>query len=114
MLDVATIKRAIEGRDAHALSNLYAGDATLIVMDRDCPPRSPRTISGQKAISAYYDDVCGRAMTHEMVAGVSDDAHVAFTEACAYPDGTRVFCSAMADVMDGKIRRQTNVQVWDA
>jgi ketosteroid isomerase-like protein len=114
MLDIETLKRAIEGRDAQALSKIYAEDAALIVMDRDNTPRSPRLISGQKAISAYYDDVCGRDMQHELVAGVSDDAHLAFTEACTYPDGTRVFCSAMAEVIDGKISKQTNVQVWDS
>jgi ketosteroid isomerase-like protein len=114
MLDVETVKRAIEGRDAQTLSNLYAEDAALIVMDRDHMPSSPQTISGQKAISAYYADICGRDMQHELVAGISNDAHLAFTEACTYPDGTRVFCSAMAEVLDGKIKRQTNVQVWDS
>jgi SnoaL-like domain len=114
MLDVNTLKRAIEERDARTLSGLYAEDATLIVMDRDSSPRNPRTISGLKAISSYYDEICGRDMRHEMVAGLSDDSHVAFTEACEYPDGTRVFCSAMAEVLNGKIKRQTNVQVWDA
>ena len=114
MLDIATLKRALEGRDARSLSDLYAEDATLVVMSRDSPPRSPRTISGQKAIAAYYDDVCSREMKHELVDGLADDSRLAFTEACAYPDGTRVFCSAMAELADGKIKRQTNVQVWDA
>ncbi len=112
MFDLATLKRAIEGHDARALSDLYAADAILTVMNRDSPPQNPRTISGKAAIAAYYDDVCSRDMMHEMVAGVSDDAHLAYTEACAYPGGGRVFCSAMAEVADGKIRKQTNVEVW--
>ena len=114
MFDLSTLKRSIEGRDARALSALYAPDATLTVMDVNSPPRSPRTISGQQAIADYYADVCGRDMTHEMVAGMLDDAHLAYTQACAYPTGAKVYCSAMADVVDGKIRKQTNVQVWDA
>ncbi|MXP62990.1 nuclear transport factor 2 family protein [Roseomonas sp. M0104] len=114
MLAIETLKRALEGRDNRALSEFYADDATLIVMSKDSPPRSPRTISGRTAISAYYDEVCRRDMKHELVAGVADDSHLAFTEACAYPDGTRVFCSAMAELLEGKIKRQTNVQVWDA
>ncbi|HWL81058.1 MAG TPA: nuclear transport factor 2 family protein [Roseomonas sp.] len=114
MLDIETLKRAIEGRDDRTLSDFYAEDAILIVMSKDSPPRSPRTIAGRPAISAYYGDVCGRDMQHELVAGVADDSHLAFTEACAYPDGTRVFCSAMAELSEGKIKRQTNVQVWDA
>jgi SnoaL-like domain len=114
MLDIDLVKHAIEHRDARALSNLYADDATLIVMSRDAPPSKPRTISGREAIQAYYEDVCNRDMKHEIVDGMSDDAHLAFTEACAYPNGARVFCSAMAEVTEGRIKRQTNVEVWDA
>ncbi len=35
------------------------------------------------------------------------------TEACEYPDGTRVFCVATAELLNGKIIRQVNVQAWD-
>jgi ketosteroid isomerase-like protein len=112
-LDINTLTRSIEGQDARTLSQFYADDAILLVMDRENPPSKPRTISGREAIAAYYDDVCGRAMTHKLEAGVSDDSHLAFTEACTYPDGTRVFCSAMAQTSGGRITRQTNVQVWD-
>jgi hypothetical protein len=35
------------------------------------------------------------------------------TEACRYPDGTRVLCLAMLDLRDGLIVRQTAVQEWD-
>jgi hypothetical protein len=52
-------------------------------------------------------------MTHKVESGVSDGRHLAFTQACAYPDGTRVFCSAMIEMAGGKIARQTNVQAWD-
>jgi ketosteroid isomerase-like protein len=113
MFEIDALRHAIEGRNARALSDLYADDATLIVMDRDNSPSAPRTISGREAIMTYYEDVCGREMTHQVVAGLSDDAHLAFTEVCAYPDGTKVFCSAMAELTDGCIKRQTNVQVWD-
>ena len=112
-LDVGVLTRAIEGQDARTLAGLYADNATLQIMDRDNPPKSPRTISGREAIAAYYDDVCGRAMTHKVEAGLLDDSHLAFTESCAYPDGTRVFCSAMAELSGGRITKQTNVQVWD-
>jgi hypothetical protein len=43
-----------------------------------------------------------------------DGDRLAFTQACAYPDGTRVFCSAMIELEQGKIARQTNVQAWDS
>ena len=64
---VARLKRAIEGRDARALAALYGEDAVVQVIDRDNPPSKPRNLEGRSAISAYFDDMCGRDMTHKMV-----------------------------------------------
>lgn len=111
---IDTLRTAIEGRDAAGLIALYADDAVMRIIDRDNPPSRPRELKGRDAIAAFYDDVCSRAMTHKVENGVSDGRRLAFTQACAYPDGTRVFCSAMIEVADGKIARQTNVQAWDA
>jgi len=113
-VSLAELKRAIEGRDAKALAGFYADDALLRVIDRDNPPSRPRELKGRPAIAAYYDDVCGRAMSHRIESGIANDEALAFTQACSYPDGTKVFCSAMLDIADGKIIRQTAVQAWDA
>jgi ketosteroid isomerase-like protein len=111
---IAELKRAIEGRDAKALIALYADDATLRIIDHDNPPSKPREFKGRQAIAAYYDDVCGRAMTHHIEAGISNGQQLAFTQACTYPDGAKVFCAAMLETRDGKIVRQTAVQAWDS
>ena len=110
---VAGLKRAIEGRKASALAGLYADDAVVHVIDRDNPPSKPRRLQGKNAITAYFDDVCGRDMTHKVEAGVTVGNRLAFTQSCAYPDGTKVFCSAMVDLKGGKISRQVVVQAWD-
>jgi hypothetical protein len=110
---VAGLKRAIEGRKASALAGLYADDAVLQVIDRDNPPSKPRQLQGKSDISAYFADVCGRDMTHKVEAGVAVGTRLAFTQSCAYPDGTKVFCSAMVDLKGGKIARQVVVQAWD-
>src|SRR6516225_2887819 len=68
---VAGLKRAIEGRKASALSGLYADDAIVQVIDRDHPPSNPRSLKGRSAIAAYFEDVCGRDMTHRVEAGVA-------------------------------------------
>jgi ketosteroid isomerase-like protein len=112
-ISVDALKRAIEGRDAAGLIALYADDAIMRIIDRDNPPSRPRELKGRAAIASFYDDVCSRAMSHQLEAGVSNGRHIAFTQACAYPDGTRVFCSAMIEIADGKIARQTNLQAWD-
>jgi hypothetical protein len=111
---VAELKRAIEGRDAKTLATFYADDALLQIIDRDNPPSNPRELKGKRAIVAYFDDVCGRAMSHHVEAGVSNGKALAFTQACTYPDGAKVFCAAMLEIEHGKIVRQTTVQAWDA
>jgi hypothetical protein len=112
-INVANLKRAIETRDASALSSFYADNAVVRIIDRDNPPSKPRELRGAAAIIAYYDDVCSRAMTHNVETSLADGNRLAFTQACAYPDGTRVFCAAMIELAGGKISRQTVVQAWD-
>jgi hypothetical protein len=110
---VARLKQAIEGRKAGSLAALYADDAIVQVIDRDNPPSNPRRMNGRSEIALYFDDVCGRDMTHKVEAGVAVGNRLAFTQSCAYPDGTKVFCSAMIDLKGGKIARQVVVQAWD-
>jgi hypothetical protein len=110
---IADLKRAIEGRDGAALAGLYAADAVVRIIDRDNPPSSPRELKGKTAIASFYEDVCGRNMSHKLENGIADGDRIAFTQSCAYPNGTKVFCSAMLELKDGKIARHTIVQAWD-
>lgn len=110
---VARLKRAVEGRDASVLAGLYADNAVMQVIDRDNPPSKPRKLEGKGAIASYFNDVCGRDMTHKVESGLAVGNRLAFTQSCAYPDGTKVFCSAMVEIKQGKIARQTVVQAWD-
>lgn len=107
------IKQAIEGRDGRKLASFYAEDAVVRVIDRNNPPSRPREIRGRSAIGTFWDDICSRAMTHKVETTVADGDRLAFTQACAYPDGAKVFCLAMLELRDGRISRQTVVQAWD-
>jgi ketosteroid isomerase-like protein len=113
MIAIADLKRAIEGRDGAALAGLYAANAVVRIIDRDNPPSKPRELKGKAAIASFYEDVCGRNMSHKLEDGIAEGDRIAFTQSCAYPDGTKVFCSAMLELEDGKIARQTIVQAWD-
>jgi ketosteroid isomerase-like protein len=110
---VATLKRAIEGRKAPAIADFYSDDAIVQVIDRDNPPSKPRELKGKSAIAAYFEDVCGRDMTHKVENGVAAGARLAFTQSCEYADGTKVFCSTAIELKRGKIARQIVVQAWD-
>jgi hypothetical protein len=112
-VSVADLKRAIEGRDAKTLIGFYEENATLRIIDHENAPSKPRELKGKAAIAAYYEDVCGRAMTHRIESGVSDGKQLAYTQVCTYPEGGKVFCVAMLELKNGKIVRQTAVQAWD-
>ena len=112
-VSVADLKRAIEGRDAKVLASFYDDNAILRIIDHDNSPSKPRELKGKAAIAAYYDDVCGRAMSHRIESGVTDGNQLAFTQVCAYPEGGKVLCITMLELKDGKIARQTAVQAWD-
>jgi ketosteroid isomerase-like protein len=109
----AAIKRAIEGRDGHALASFYADDAVLRIVDRNNPPSRPCEVKGRSAIGTFWDDICSRAMTHKIETSITEGNRLAFTQACSYPDGARVFCVAMLELKGGKIAHQTVVQAWD-
>jgi ketosteroid isomerase-like protein len=111
--DTAAFRRAIEERDSAAVRSFYTDDAELVVVDRETQPSKPRVLRGSEAIGAYFDDVCGRDMTHKIDRIVLGDGGAAFLETCAYPDGTKVRCAAVLDLRDGRIVRQSGVQAWD-
>jgi ketosteroid isomerase-like protein len=107
------IREAIEARDGRRLAGLYADQAELMVIDRNNPPSRPRRVKGRAAIGTFWDDICSRAMTHTVDATLEEGDRIAFTQACAYPDGARVYCMAVLELRDGRIERQTVVQAWD-
>ncbi|MBZ0161081.1 MAG: nuclear transport factor 2 family protein [Notoacmeibacter sp.] len=108
------LRHGIETRDATEIAGLYADNAVMQIIDQTHPPSNPQRIEGRKQIAAFFDDICGREMTHKVRDVLSDDGHLAFCEECEYPDGTHVFMSAFAELANGRIVKQTNVQAWDA
>ena len=109
----ALIKAAIESRDGRLLASCYADDAVVRVIDRNNPPSRPRDVKGRAAITTFWDDICSRAMTHKVDVTIAEGDKLAFTQACAYPDGTKVYCMAEITLSGGLIARQTVVQAWD-
>lgn len=111
--DVEALRRAVEERDAETHVGLFADDAEMIVVDRSNPPSSPLRLKGKAAIREFVTDIAGRDMSHRLENTVVGDASAAYTEACEYPDGTRVLCAAVLELDGGRIVRQVGVQAWD-
>jgi hypothetical protein len=109
----ATLKRAIETGDGRTLASFYASHAMARIIDRDHPPSKPREIKGRAEIATYWDEVCSRSSTHYVNMSIAEGNRLAFTQACAYRDGTKVFSMAMLELENGRIVSQTIVQAWD-
>jgi len=112
-LDLGALRRAIESRDAAAQVAMFADDAEMVVVDKDHPPSDPQRVVGIEAIRAAIEDVCARDMTHEVTHAIAGPDGAAYTLACRYPDGTRVFCATLLQTRGGKIVRQEGAQAWD-
>jgi hypothetical protein len=107
------VKQAIEGRNGRMLASFYRDDAEVRIIDRNNPPSKPREIRGKAAIDMFWDDICSRAMTHKVEITITEGNRLAFTQACSYPDGAKVFCLSALELKDGMIAHQTVVQAWD-
>lgn len=77
--------------------------------DAGAPPCHARQLMGKAEIGAYYENVCGRATTHRVTAALADGDRLAFAEACAYPDGKQVYCSAIVELSGSRIVRGTGL-----
>jgi len=113
-IDGVALRQAVQARDFEALAGLYADDATIEIVDAGHPPTTPLRLRGSAQIGARLRDVYERDMVHEVdVVAVATDA-LGYTVRCAYPDGGRVVCAALAELRDGLIAREVVLQVWDA
>ena len=65
-LTIAGLKRAIETRKAAALAGFYTHNAVVQIIDRDNSPSKPRNLEDKGAITSYFEDVCGRDMSHKI------------------------------------------------
>ena len=111
--DIRQLRKAIQTRDAAGVLAWYREDAVITLVDRDHPPTSPTTFSGTAEISAYYTDICGRNIDHQVDQLVHDETGLAYVQLCRYPDGGKVTCATVASLTAGRIARQTIVQAWD-
>src|SRR4051812_5294075 len=81
-LDGAALRRAFSDRDGAAMTALYAPDATIEVADAQNTPSAPLKVAGRDAISAYFEDIFARQMTHEVDTVAIDEESAGFSVRC--------------------------------
>src|SRR6476646_4571489 len=107
-LDPMAFVHALVERDADGLAALYADDAVVTMHDKDHPPGAPMVLQGRDAIHAWYRDVCGRNVEHQVPTVIDSGHGFAFEEQCRYPSGEGVICVSLATVREGRIVTQTS------
>jgi hypothetical protein len=112
-LDFAALKRALVDGDADTVTDCYAPDAELHILDKHRTPSAPRVIRGRDAIGEHWTDICSRDMTHMVDHEVLNDHRVSFLEWCELPDRTRVTAANVLELDGGTIARHQMIVVWD-
>lgn len=109
----AILKQAIEARDPVLAASVYADDVEFVVVNRNYPPSKPLVRRGRAAVTDLYRDICSREMTHRISTLVVGSDNFAMAESCLYPDGCRVLGHLIAELRDGQVVRQVNLDCWD-
>jgi hypothetical protein len=113
-LTADALREAIRTRDSDTLAALYDPEATVEIVDAERPPSEPLRLQGAAAVGEHLHGIYSRDMRHEVdIVSLTGDA-LGYLVRCAYPDGTRVLCSSMATLREGRIAREVVVQAWDS
>jgi hypothetical protein len=111
--DLDRFTRAAEERDAATQLSMYGAGAVVTIANKISQPGSPRVLRTREEIKAWLEDMYGRDMSHSVRHRVHDATGAAYTQACAYPDGTNVLCATVIELDGGLISGQTVLEVWD-
>jgi ketosteroid isomerase-like protein len=111
--DAGELRHALEDKDLDAMLALFTDDAEYRMVSKTSPPSSPRVLRGRDEIGELMRDIFSRDLSHELQNVVVESDHVAFEDLCTYADGSKVVGISMADLVNGRISRITDVQAWD-
>ncbi len=111
--DFNTLRQALETRDLDLLLGLYDPAAEVVVVNKNTPPSRPFSTEGWQELETYFQEICGRDLTHQIGDEVLGDGRVSYTELCAYPTGEKVFTANVLEIADGAITKHTLIETWD-
>ena len=112
--DLDALKVSLEAHDPAASAAIYAPDAVVETFNRDHGPGDPVVVRGLEALQAQAVEVASRNLTHRVDRAVAGDTSGASQVTCTYPDGLKVLCMSTFDHENGRITRETRMEVWDA
>jgi ketosteroid isomerase-like protein len=111
--DFVGFKAAMERKDVDSWFGFYADEAEWIEYRHFSPPRDPNRMLGKEQIADFIRRVCSSDVDIIVADEVIASDRIAFSIAVALPDGKRIFEHIIADIENGKITRQVDVEAWD-
>ncbi len=111
--DFAAFKDAFERKDLDRWVPFYADEAEWIEYRHISPPRAPNRMISKQQIADFLAWVCSTDFGITIADEVIATNRVAFSVDCTFLDGKRVFEHVIAQIGDGKITRQVDVEAWD-
>jgi predicted enzyme related to lactoylglutathione lyase/ketosteroid isomerase-like protein len=108
--EFSAFQAAFQAMDVDRLLTFYAPDAVW-VEHRD--PNAPNVMRGREAIETFLRSLAGGPMEIAVANEVLGEDRVAFTVTVTLGDGRRVLENVIADLRDGLIVHQVDVEAWD-
>jgi predicted enzyme related to lactoylglutathione lyase len=111
--DFSAFQAAFQAMDVDRLLTFYAPDAVWTEYREPNPPRAPNVMRGREAIESFLRGLAGGPMEIAVGNEVLGEDRVAFTVAVTLGDGRRILENVIADLRDGLIVHQVDVEAWD-
>jgi hypothetical protein len=107
--DFDALREAIEGKDPDLLLGFYSEDAELRIVNVALPEGVAFELKGRLQIERYLRAVCDQEMTCSVEGETVGEERVSFSEACKYPDGSRILVRTTLEIAEDRIVRQTGL-----
>jgi hypothetical protein len=112
--DFNNFRKAFESKNAADWSSYYSDDAEWYEYRQWSPPANPNVMKGKVEIGKFIERVCSNDRIELKISDeVISDSRIAFRLAVSFPDGRMIIENIIADILDGKIIRQVDVEAWD-
>jgi hypothetical protein len=111
--DFVGFKSAMERKDPDSWFGFYADEAEWTEYRHFSPPRDPNRMTTKEQIADFIRRVCSSDVDITIGDEVIASERLAFSIDVALPDGKHIFEHTIADIENGKITRQVEVEAWD-
>ena len=112
--DFNHFKHCFENKDFEDWLSFYRDDVEWHDYRQWSPPSNPHRMIGKASIASFLRSVtANNYLTLRLSDEVLSDKRIAFRVTCSFPDGRQIIENVIADIQDGQISRQVDVEAWD-